>query len=60
MCLVQLVTLGLPSGDQKASDLIQINGLRRSAWLLDGSVVEDLTWCWHFWPCGHGPEIQQN
>ena len=44
MCLIELVTLGLPVGYQEVPDLLHINGLRRSVWLLDGSVVEDLTW----------------
>ena len=60
MCLVELVTLGLPSGNQKVSDFFQIYGLIRSAWLLDGPVVQDLTWCWHVWPYWGGSEIQQN
>ena len=50
MQLVELVALGLPSGDQEVSELFYVYWLRRSAWLLDGPVVQDLTWCWHVWP----------
>ena len=39
MCLVKLVTLGLPFGDQEVSDLFHVYQLRRSAWLLYGPVV---------------------
>ena len=58
MCLVKLVILGLPSGNQKVSDFFQIRGLRRSAWSLDGPVVQDLMQCWHVWPYWSGSEIQ--
>ena len=56
VCLIELVTLGLPFGYQEFPDLLHVDGLRRSAWSLDGSVVEDLTWCWHIWPYGQGPD----
>ena len=42
MCLVELVTLGLPVGYKEIPDLFHVDRLRRSAWSLDGSVVENL------------------